>query len=221
MTQSRLIALRLAPCGLTIDEHSEAIFEGEFKACLVIDLLGQAPRTPGVQVAALVDLSLERLRQNLDRVCRLAEQHLARSIDDALKNGTTFLTDDLEAIIAHGGIEIIVECTGNPIAAVDHEARPMLHWMPQRITAHVKLWVLSLMIQRAAELRTKMAWTNIRTALDTLKAVSYRTEKQAIAQTFICGHWAHLSGICDFLFSYRFEMPTFLVATELLGVKIS
>ena len=59
----------------------------------------------------------------------------------------------------------------------------MFHWMPQRITAHVKLCVLALMIQRAAELRTEMTWTNIRTALETLKAVSYRTEKQAIVQT--------------------------------------
>jgi len=59
----------------------------------------------------------------------------------------------------------------------------MFHWMPQRITAHVKLCVLALMIQRAVELRTEMTWTNIRTTLETLKAVSYRTEKQAIVQT--------------------------------------
>lgn len=63
------------------------------------------------------------------------------------------------------------------------EVRPMFHWMSQRITAHVKLCVLALMIQRAAELRTEMTWTNIRTTLETLKAVSYRTEKQAIVQT--------------------------------------
>ena len=63
------------------------------------------------------------------------------------------------------------------------EVRPMFHWMPQRITAHVKLCVLALMIQRAAELRTEMTWTNIQTVLDTLKAVSYRTEKQVIVQT--------------------------------------
>ncbi|MBC6445451.1 MAG: hypothetical protein GDA50_08585 [Alphaproteobacteria bacterium GM202ARS2] len=63
------------------------------------------------------------------------------------------------------------------------EVRPMFHWMPQRITAHVKLCVLALMIQRAVELRTEMTWTNIRTTLETLKAVSYRTEKQAIVQT--------------------------------------
>jgi transposase len=59
----------------------------------------------------------------------------------------------------------------------------MFHWMPHRITAHVKLCVLALMIQRAAELRAEMTWNTIRTALETLKAVTYRTEKQAIVQT--------------------------------------
>ncbi len=63
------------------------------------------------------------------------------------------------------------------------EVRPMFHWMPQRITAHMKPYVLSLMIQRAVEIRTEMTWTNIRILLDTLKAVSYRTEKQTIVQT--------------------------------------
>ena len=32
--------------------------------------------------------------------------------------------------------------------------RPMFHWMPHRITAHVKLCVLALMIQRTAEIAT-------------------------------------------------------------------
>ncbi|MCW5700593.1 MAG: hypothetical protein KIT00_12205 [Rhodospirillales bacterium] len=62
------------------------------------------------------------------------------------------------------------------------EVRPMFHWMPHRITAHVKICVLALMIQRAAELRTEMTWTTIHAALDPLKAVTYRTEKQVIVQ---------------------------------------
>ena len=55
--------------------------------------------------------------------------------------------------------------------------------MPQRITAHVKLCVLALMIQRAAELRAELTWSTIRTALETLKAVTCRTETQVIVQT--------------------------------------
>ena len=84
--------------------------------------------------------------------------------------------------LGYKGMWIIENCF-RKMKTTGLEVRPMFHWMPQRITAHVKLCVLALMIQRAAELRTEMTWTNIRAALDTLKAVSYRTEKQAIVQT--------------------------------------
>ena len=84
--------------------------------------------------------------------------------------------------LGYKGMWIIENCF-RKMKTTGLEVRPMFHWMPQRITAHVKLCVLALMIQRAAELRTEMTWTNIRTALETLKAVSYRTEKQAIVQT--------------------------------------
>jgi transposase len=83
--------------------------------------------------------------------------------------------------LGYKGMWIIESCF-RKMKTTGLEVRPMFHWMPQRITAHVKLCVLALMIQRAAELRTEMTWTNIRTTLETLKAVSYRTEKQAIVQ---------------------------------------
>ena len=34
-------------------------------------------------------------------------------------HGTTLLTDDWDALVIHG-IDVIVECTGDPIAAVEH-----------------------------------------------------------------------------------------------------
>lgn len=84
--------------------------------------------------------------------------------------------------LGYKGMWIIENCF-RKMKTTGLEVRPMFHWMPQRITAHIKLCVLGLMIQRAVELRTEMTWTNIRPALETLKAVSYRTEKQAIVQT--------------------------------------
>ena len=84
--------------------------------------------------------------------------------------------------LGYKGMWIIESCF-KKMKTTGLAVRPMFHWMPQRITAHVKLCVLALMIQRAAELRTEMTWNKIRTNLDTLKAVSYRTEKQAIVQT--------------------------------------
>jgi hypothetical protein len=60
--------------------------------------------------------------------------------------------------------------------------RPMFHWMPQRITAHVKLCVLALMIQRAAEIATGLPWRQLASLLERLKAVRYTSEGQTILQ---------------------------------------
>jgi hypothetical protein len=60
--------------------------------------------------------------------------------------------------------------------------RPMFHWTPRRIAAHVRLCVLALMIQRAAELRSGLSWLRIATALARLKAVRHSSESQAIVQ---------------------------------------
>jgi transposase len=82
----------------------------------------------------------------------------------------------------------IIESRFKKMESAGLEVRPMFHWLnratvQQRITAQVKLCALALMIQRAAELRAEMTWTKIRTALETLKAVSHRTERQAVVQT--------------------------------------
>jgi transposase len=62
------------------------------------------------------------------------------------------------------------------------EVRPMFHWTPRRIEAHVKLCVLALQMQRAAEIRCEQPWARIAHALGTLKAVRYRCESRTIVQ---------------------------------------
>lgn len=62
------------------------------------------------------------------------------------------------------------------------EVRPMFHWTPRRIDAHVRLCVLALQMQRAAEIRTGLPWARIAHALSALKAVRYRTESRTIVQ---------------------------------------
>ena len=44
----------------------------------------------------------------------------ASSLDDALKRGSAYVTDDAEALIACPGIEVIVEATGVPQAGIAH-----------------------------------------------------------------------------------------------------
>jgi predicted homoserine dehydrogenase-like protein len=82
--------------------------------------LHQALRTPGVHVAGIADLSPPRAIENLKRVGWPEERYAARSLDDALKHRTTFLTDDWHALVKHPKVDVIVECTGNPGAAVEH-----------------------------------------------------------------------------------------------------
>jgi predicted homoserine dehydrogenase-like protein len=82
--------------------------------------LAQAPKTPGVHIAAIADLSPEAARANLGRVGWKPEQYGAASIDAALATGATHVSDDWTTLLRHPRIEIVVECTGDPIAAVEH-----------------------------------------------------------------------------------------------------
>jgi predicted homoserine dehydrogenase-like protein len=49
-----------------------------------------------------------------------AERYAAASLDDAARLGTTHVGDDARALVAHAAVDIIIECTGNPLAAVEH-----------------------------------------------------------------------------------------------------
>jgi predicted homoserine dehydrogenase-like protein len=82
--------------------------------------LSQAPRTPGLHVAGIADLDTVRARQALARVGWPAERAAAASFAQALREGTTHVTDDAEALIAADGIDVIVEATGNPAAGIRH-----------------------------------------------------------------------------------------------------
>ena len=82
--------------------------------------LAQVPRTPGVHLAAIADLSPDGARANLARVGWPTERASAASIDEALKHGSTHVGEDWQALVRHPAIDVVVECTGHPIAAVDH-----------------------------------------------------------------------------------------------------
>jgi len=82
--------------------------------------LAQVPRTPGVHVVGIADLSPDGARRNLARVGWAAERCGAASLDAALRDGNTHVGDDWHALVRHPAIDVVVECTGSPIAAVDH-----------------------------------------------------------------------------------------------------
>ncbi len=82
--------------------------------------LAQVPRTPGIHMVGIADLSPEAACRNLERVGWEAQRVQATSLDAALREGNTHVGDDWQALVRHPAIDVIVECTGNPVAAVDH-----------------------------------------------------------------------------------------------------
>jgi predicted homoserine dehydrogenase-like protein len=82
--------------------------------------LAQAPRTPGLHVAGIADLAPSRAREALARVGWPAERYAARSVEDAVKSGATFITDDAAALISAPGIEVVIDATGHPPSGIRH-----------------------------------------------------------------------------------------------------
>jgi predicted homoserine dehydrogenase-like protein len=89
--------------------------------------LAQVPRTPGVHLVAIADLSPDAARSNLARVGWEPQRTQATSIGDAVKHGHTHIGEDWHALVAHPAIDVVVECTGHPIAAVDHCLEAFAH----------------------------------------------------------------------------------------------
>ena len=82
--------------------------------------LAQVPKTPGIHLAGIADLSPGGARANLERVGWRPERFSAPSLDAALRERRTHVGEDWQALVAHPAIDIIIEATGNPVAAVSH-----------------------------------------------------------------------------------------------------
>ena len=82
--------------------------------------LSQVPQTPGVSVAGVVDLSPSRARSNLLKVGWSESNISSTSLDDAIRDGTTYVSDDWEGLVKHPAIDVVVESTGSPPDAVEH-----------------------------------------------------------------------------------------------------
>ena len=96
-----------------------------------------------------------------------------------ISNGDTLSAEDI-ALGYKGGW--IIESCFRRMKQTGLQVRPMFHWTPRRIEAHVKLCVLALQMQRAAEIRGQLPWARIAHALGSLKAVRYRCDSRTIVQ---------------------------------------
>ena len=96
-----------------------------------------------------------------------------------ITNDDTLSAEDVA--LGYKGAWIIESCFRR-MKQTGLEVRPMFHWAPRRIEAHVKLCVLVLQMQRAAEIRCVLPWSQIVHQLAALKAVRYHTGDRTIVQ---------------------------------------
>ena len=82
--------------------------------------LAQIRTTPGVHLLAVADLSPARARAALATTGWPAEQTAAVDFGEALSHGTTHITDNAEAMIAAGGLDVVIDATGHPAAGIRH-----------------------------------------------------------------------------------------------------
>lgn len=61
--------------------------------------------------------------------------------------------------------------------------RPVFHWRPWRIQAHVTITVLALLLERVVEIRAQDTWRNVRAQLETIKVVEYERGGAQVQQT--------------------------------------
>ncbi len=112
-------------------------------------------------------------RAKVDRAERLDGKFVLTTNDDTLSAA--------DIALGYKGMWIIEACF-RKMKTTGLGIRPMFHWTPRRIVAHVKLCVLALMIQRAAEIAAEAPWSQLADVLERLKAVRYTAEGETIVQ---------------------------------------
>jgi predicted homoserine dehydrogenase-like protein len=121
---------------------------GKFAAMYI----AQVPRTPGVHLVGIADLSPDYARANLDRVGWAMDAYSAGSLDEAIRQKRTHLSDDWEALVRHPAIDIVIEATGNPPAAVEHALAAFRHGKHVvMVTVEADAFCGPLLARKAAE----------------------------------------------------------------------
>jgi predicted homoserine dehydrogenase-like protein len=84
--------------------------------------LSQARRTVGLHVLGVADLEPARARAAFERTGWESDRISASSSAEAVRNGSTWITDDSAKLIAAPEIDVVIECTGVPAVGARHAA---------------------------------------------------------------------------------------------------
>jgi transposase len=81
-----------------------------------------------------------------------------------------------DAALGYKSLLIIERCFRS-LKRTQIQMMPMFHWAPRRIETHVKICVLALLLQRAAELKCGEPWSRISNSLSKLQATEFRSSQ--------------------------------------------
>lgn len=71
---------------------------------------------------------------------------------------------------------LVIERCFSSLKRTQIRMTPMYHWLERRIESHVRICVMTLLIQRLAEIECKASWTRIRHSLQKLQATAFFVE---------------------------------------------
>ncbi len=72
--------------------------------------------------------------------------------------------------------QLVIERCFRSLKTTQIKMRPMFHWLPRRIEAHVKLCVLALLIERVVARDSKVSWPRLRETLDRVQVTEFETD---------------------------------------------
>lgn len=146
--------------------------KGEPHAKRVCELL--ASKRYGRYLSQKTDGSIDIDPAKVRKACRLDGRWVVHTNDDTLTAA--------DAACAYKAAMLIESCFRR-LKTTGLRIRPVYHWTTHRIVAHVKLCVLALTIQRAAEIRANDTWRNISHVLGQIQAVEVELGQKTIVRT--------------------------------------
>lgn len=78
---------------------------------------------------------------------------------------------------------MIIETCFRRMKTTGIKLRPMFHWTPARIVAHVKICFIALLLERLAEIACEQTWRKIRVALEEIQVIPCETPNGSFLKT--------------------------------------
>ncbi len=123
--------------------------------------LAQVRLTKGMHLVGIADLDPARALANALKTGWPAEQLGAGSLEEARRSGTTYLCDDAAALISGGGLDVVIEATGDPAVGIRHALMAIdagLHIVMVNVEADVLAGPLLARRAAAAGVVYSLAW---------------------------------------------------------------